>query len=82
MCSVAVLCPSRNFSSLWLAQGVDAAVHDSGIFLREDAPVRLGVGKNMARSIHWCNAFKVLAEEGYPIKRLGLSNLQTLAVSF
>jgi len=26
-------------------------------------PVRLGVGKNMARSIHWCNAFKVLAEE-------------------
>jgi len=66
-------CPSRNFSSRfgWLKK-VLTAVHDSGIFLREDAPVRLGVGKNMARSIrYWCNAFKVLAEEGYPIKRLG-----------
>jgi len=61
---------TKLFIPLWLAQeGVDAAVHDSGIFLREDAPVRLGVGKNMARSIrYWCNAFKVLAEEGYPIK--------------
>jgi len=29
-------------------------------FSWEDAPVRLGVGKNMARSIrYWCNAFKV-----------------------
>jgi len=38
-------------------------------FLAEDAPVRLGVGKNMARSIrYWCNAFKVLAEEGYQSK--------------
>ncbi len=48
----------------WLKKGFDAAVQDSGIFLREDAPVRLGVGKNMARSIrYWCNAFKVLAED-------------------
>lgn len=45
----------------WLKKGFDAAVQDSGIFLREDAPVRLGVGKNMVRSIrYWCNAFKVL----------------------
>lgn len=33
-------------------------------FLQEDAPVRLGVGKNMANSIrYWCNAFKVLEED-------------------
>lgn len=45
----------------WLKKGFDAALLDSGIFLRDDAPVRLGVGKNMARSIrYWCNAFKVI----------------------
>lgn len=48
----------------WLKKGFDAALTDSGIFLREDAPVRLGVGKNMARSIrYWCNAFKILEED-------------------
>ncbi|MBS0015905.1 MAG: DUF4007 family protein, partial [Arthrospira sp. SH-MAG29] len=32
-----------------------------GVFLAEDAPVRLGVGKNMVRSIrYWCKVFKVL----------------------
>jgi len=47
----------------WLKKGYDLAVKDPGIFLREDAPVRLGVGKNMVRSIrYWCGAFKVLEE--------------------
>ena len=31
----------------WLKKGFDRASIDSETFLREDAPVRLGVGKNM-----------------------------------
>lgn len=47
----------------WLKKGFDLAKQDPDIFLSEDAPVRLGVGKNMVRSIrYWCNAFKVLEE--------------------
>lgn len=47
----------------WLKKGFDAASHDPEIFLTDDAPVRLGVGKNMVRSIrYWCLAFKVLEE--------------------
>lgn len=47
----------------WLKKGYDLAVADPKIFLREDAPVLLGVGKNMVRSIrYWCSAFKVLVE--------------------
>jgi hypothetical protein len=45
----------------WLKKGFDKATEDPGIFLSQDAPVRLGVGKNMVRSIrYWCSAFKVL----------------------
>ena len=45
----------------WLKKGFDRASIDSETFLREDAPVRLGVGKNMVRSIrYWCQAFKLL----------------------
>ncbi|MBW4641837.1 MAG: DUF4007 family protein [Goleter apudmare HA4340-LM2] len=48
----------------WIKKGFDAAYENSGVFLREDAPVRLGVGKNMASSIrYWCNAFKVLKDD-------------------
>jgi Protein of unknown function (DUF4007) len=47
----------------WIKKGFDRAVQDPSIFLSEDAPVRLGVGKNMVRSIrYWCTAFKVLNE--------------------
>jgi hypothetical protein len=47
----------------WLKKGFDAALQDPGIFLREDASVLLGVGKNMVRSMrYWCIAFKVLTE--------------------
>ncbi len=47
----------------WIKKGFDAASEDPEIFLRDDAPVRLGVGKNMVRSIrYWCSAFKVLEE--------------------
>lgn len=45
----------------WLKKGFDRAYADPEIFLQEDAPVRLGVGKNMVRSIrYWCQAFKLL----------------------
>ena len=48
----------------WLKKGFDAASQNSQIFLQEDAPVRLGVGKNMVRSIrYWCRAFKILEND-------------------
>lgn len=44
----------------WLKKGFDALRKDRHVFLRDDAPVILGVGKNMVRSIrYWCEAFKV-----------------------
>ncbi|HEY9646845.1 MAG TPA: DUF4007 family protein [Chroococcidiopsis sp.] len=48
----------------WLKKGFDRAAADASIFLREDAPVRLGVGKNMVRSLrYWCAAFKLLQDD-------------------
>ena len=48
----------------WLRKGFVAARNDPQIFLRKDAHISLGVGKNMARSIrYWCHAFKLLREE-------------------
>jgi len=48
----------------WLKKGFDRASADPGVFLQEDAPVRLGVGKNMVRSIrYWCSAFKLLKDD-------------------
>ncbi|MBR8834081.1 MAG: DUF4007 family protein [Stigonema ocellatum SAG 48.90 = DSM 106950] len=47
----------------WIKKGFDAALN-SEVFLREDAPVRLGVGKNMVSSIrYWCHTFKVLEND-------------------
>ncbi|MBW4582231.1 MAG: DUF4007 family protein [Tildeniella nuda ZEHNDER 1965/U140] len=49
----------------WLKKGVDQATQDPAIFLQDDATVRLGVGKNMVRSIrYWCSAFKLLEDVG------------------
>ncbi len=48
----------------WLKKGFDRARNNSRIFLAEDAPVLLGVGKNMVRSIrYWCEAFKLLEDD-------------------
>ncbi len=45
----------------WLKKGFDKANDDNSIFLKENAPVVFGVGKNMVRAIrYWCTAFKVL----------------------
>lgn len=56
----------------WLKKGLDAVSDDPEIFLREDALVTLGVGKNMVRSIrHWCLATGLLEdgkEAGTPRK--------------
>jgi hypothetical protein len=51
----------------WLKKGFDQAVRDPGVFLADDATVKLGVGKNMVRSIrYWCRAFKLLSSEDTP----------------
>jgi len=56
------------FRYSWLKKGVDLLRLDPEIFQREDAIVRLGVGKNMVRSIrHWCLATRVA--EGEPKTR-------------
>lgn len=48
----------------WLKKGFDGASSDSSVFLAKDVTVRLGVGKNMVRSIrYWCDAFKVLKND-------------------
>jgi len=48
----------------WLKKGFAQATQDPAIFLQDDATVRLGVGKNMVRSIrYWCSAFKLLEDD-------------------
>jgi len=52
------------FRYAWLKKGVDSLSKRKDAFLRDEAMVELGVGKNMVRSIrHWCLATQV-AEEG------------------
>lgn len=47
----------------WLKKGFDKVIDVPKVFLSEDAPAILGVGKNMVRAIkYWCIAFKVLEE--------------------
>ena len=52
------------FRYFWLKKGVDLVCSDSEAFQRDDAVVRLGVGKNMVQSIrHWCLATRVVEKE-------------------
>jgi len=52
------------FRHSWLKKGIDQLITDPQVFQREDAIVRLGVGKNMVRSIRqWCLATRVAEEE-------------------
>jgi hypothetical protein len=45
----------------WLKKGFEASRQDAKVFSSPDAIERLGVGKNMVRSIRsWCLAFKIL----------------------
>jgi hypothetical protein len=51
------------FRFAWLPRGVQALAQDPELFSREDAIIRLGVGKNMVRSIHhWGTAAGLLAD--------------------
>ncbi len=51
----------------WFRKGVKAAATSPDVFTREDAPVELGVGKNMVRAIRfWGKAAKVLADVDNP----------------
>ncbi|MBG1266315.1 DUF4007 family protein [Nostoc sp. WHI] len=53
----------------WLKKGFDTANKNPDIFSQDDAPVRLGVGKNMVRAIsYWCSAFKVLDKNNLPTR--------------
>jgi len=48
----------------WIKKGFDVVSNDQTVFLKEDAHIHLGVGKNMGHSIkYWCLAFKVLKQE-------------------
>ena len=51
------------FRQSWLKKGFDLVCAESTIFIQPDALVRLGVGKNMMRSIrYWCLALGLLQE--------------------
>ena len=59
----------------WLKKGVDGVKENPLIFTHDEALVKLGVGKNMVRSIrHWCLATGLVEEK----KEVGLAHqLQT-----
>ncbi len=64
----------------WLKKGVDGLAADPDLFTRDEAMVRLGVGKNMVRAIrHWCLATQVIQEgdaaPGARARRLHVSDL-------
>lgn len=51
----------------WIKKGFDAAVEQPTVFTEQDAPVRLGVGKNMVEAIRfWTAAVRVLAKVPNP----------------
>lgn len=61
----------------WLKKGVDAAAEEPTIFSNDEALVRLGVGKNMVRSIrHWCQTVGLLEEIDVPGRAQGLGASQ------
>jgi hypothetical protein len=53
----------------WIKKGFDAAASDAGVFNDPEAPVRLGVGKNMVEAIRfWCLATRVLERQPDPVR--------------
>ncbi|MBW4426662.1 MAG: DUF4007 family protein [Nostoc desertorum CM1-VF14] len=53
----------------WLKKGFDTAKKNPDIFSQDDAPVRLGVGKNMVRAIrYWSSAFKIIDKNNLPTR--------------
>jgi len=48
----------------WLKKGFDKVAIDPEVFTKDDAPVVLGVGKNMVKAIrYWSYAFKIIDKE-------------------
>ena len=48
----------------WFRKAYNFVAEDPGVFIRDDAPVRIGVGKNMVRAIRfWGLAAKVIMED-------------------
>lgn len=55
----------------WLYKGLKAVTDDPRIFLRRDAPERLGLGKNMVRALRfWVQATELTVEEFSDRKRV------------
>jgi hypothetical protein len=53
----------------WIKKGFDEAVDDPDVFNRPDAPVKLGVGKNMVEAIKaWATATHVIARVPNPVR--------------
>ena len=51
----------------WFRKAATAAAQDPGMFLRDDATVELGVGKNMVKAIRfWGEAAKLICEVPNP----------------
>jgi hypothetical protein len=49
----------------WLKKGIDAVRDNPRVFTDDEALIKLGVGKNMVRSIrHWCLATGLVEESG------------------
>jgi hypothetical protein len=67
------------FRFTWLSKGVQNVIRYPDLFLRDDAIVILGVGKNMGRSIrYWCEALELIespARGGFSPTQLGSSIL-------
>lgn len=66
------------FRYSWLKKGVDNLENNAGLFQGDNAIVRLGVGKNMVRSIrHWCLATRVAEpdESGTRVRGMRPTNL-------
>ena len=60
----------------WIKKGYEAIVNDPNAFRAPDAIERLGVGKNMVRSIQfWCKAFKLMENDKTNLSRMSLSKL-------
>lgn len=61
------------FRTGWLKKGYNAVREDGFAFSRDDSIVRLGVGKNMVRSIRfWCLATQVIEEKSQSAGRKSL----------
>ena len=64
---------------MWLPKAVENILKDADLFTRDDALVRLGVGKNMVKSMrHWalaCGMLEERAVDGSRQKKLSVSHL-------